>query len=87
MGKPKPGKVVRLTPDLVRLIEENRTPKETLPQVIRRLLGLGEKGIFALPSDLFESLEDARGEAILRAVREKRKTPEKPVEVKVRRGA
>lgn len=82
--KPKPGKVVRLTPDLVKLIVENQGPKETIPQVIRRLLNLTGEVRYVLPSDIYETVEDARGVAVLKAVRTKMKKIEKPVTVRVK---
>jgi hypothetical protein len=45
---------------------------------------LNSKVYYALPSDLHEHIEDARGIAVLRAARSgKKKHIEKPVEVKV----
>lgn len=80
--KPKPGRVVRLTPDLVRLVTENQEEGETVPAVIRRLLGLTGDLIYVLPSDIHETVADARGEAVLRAVRRKQKKIERPIPVR-----
>lgn len=80
--KPKPGKVVRLTPDLVRLVSEAQGEGETIPSVIRRLLGLTGDLIYVLPSDIHETVADAKGEAVIRAVRRKQKKIERPVPVR-----
>ena len=81
--KKKPGRVVRLTPDLVTIIAEEQEPGETIPSVIRRLLGLtGENVRYVLPSDIYENVVDARGVAVLRAVNAKLKKVEKPVPVR-----
>lgn len=80
--KPKKGRVVRLTPDLVTIIAEEKEPGETIPAVIRRLLGLTGEVRYVLPSDLHETVEDARGAAVVRAVRRKLKRTERPVSVR-----
>lgn len=81
--KKKPGRVVRLTPDLVRLVDLNRRKGETLPSVLRRLF-LREEGniLYALPSDLYESVEDARGAAILKAIKVGSAEIERPLRIK-----
>lgn len=81
--KPKKGKVVRLSPDLVTIITEERRGKEPVHETIKRLLGLSGEVRYVLPSDLHESVEDARGVAVLRAVREKAKKRERPIPVRV----
>lgn len=78
--KPKKGRVVRLTPDLVRLIAEERVEGESVPDTIRRLLNLTGTLKYVLPSDLHETIEDARGIAVLRALRTRR--PERPMKVR-----
>lgn len=80
--KPKPGRVVRLTPDLVTIIAEEQEPGETIPEVIRRLLGLEGKVRYVLPSDIYESVVDARGVAVLKAVNSKTKKIERPIPVR-----
>lgn len=75
---------MRLTPDLVRLVAESQRPGETIPAVMRRLIGDGEIR-YALPSDIYENVEDARGVAVLRAVEKKLTTIEKPLSVRVRK--
>ena len=85
--KKKPGRVLRADPVVQRFIESQLHVKESLTACLRRLLGLpskrGEKPKrhYVLPSDLFPSVELARGHAIMRAV--KTKKPEKPIEVRV----
>ena len=76
---PKKGKVVRLTPDLVKLVSSEQREGESVPSVIRRLLGLTGELIYVLPSDIHETVADARGEAVLRAVRKRAKKIERPV--------
>lgn len=84
MAKPKKGKVIRLTPDLVTLVVENRRKNETIPAVIRRLLDIKGEIRYVLPSDIYETVEDARGVAVLRAVKSKMKKTEKPLVVRVK---
>lgn len=81
--KPKKGKVVRLTPDLVVFLEGKRRDSETVSETFQRILGQIGETRFVLPSDLHETIEEARGYAILRKVRTKAKQAEKPVKVKV----
>ena len=83
MGKIKPGKVIRVDELTFRFISEKRRRGEPVTALLRRLLGLpSRKGIverptqYVLPSDLHPTIEDARGEAVLRAVRGKRKAEE-----------
>ncbi len=82
--KPKKGKVARLSPDLVRLVDLNRRSGETVPDVLRRLIHDDKESTekFALPSDLHESPEDARGAAILRSVRDRSGRIERPIKVR-----
>lgn len=85
--KIKAGRVVRLTPDLVKLIEGNRSEKETVSAVLRRLVADAQKAgrsYFVLPSDLYASLSRARGAAVVRAVRTMK--IEKPVVVREFKG-
>ncbi len=86
--KPKPGKVLRVDELTFRFLAEKRKRGEQMTALIRRLIGLpSRKGIidsptkWALPSDLFESIEEARGAAVVRAVKAKRK-PEEPKPVR-----
>lgn len=81
--KPKPGKVVRLTPDLVARVVAERREGETIPSVLRRLLDLTGELRYVLPSDLHETVADAKGAAVLRAVRSKSRI-EKPIAVKAK---
>ena len=78
----KKGKVVRLTPDLVKLVSSEQREGESVPSVIRRLLGLTGELIYVLPSDIHETVADARGEAVLRAVRRKGRKIERPLAVR-----
>lgn len=81
--KAKKGKVVRIDPELVRLIESRRIENETVSATLRKLLWDAQhtgKSFFVLPSDLYESLSRARGAAVVKAVRSKK--VEKPVVVR-----
>lgn len=80
--KSKPGRVVRLSPDLVTIVNEEWREGDTIPKVLKRLLGLTGDVRYVLPSDLHESAEDARGAAVIRAVRRKQKRTERPVPVR-----
>ena len=84
MAKPKKGRVVRLTPDLVKLVSESQHKGETIPSVIRRLLTPRGLVRFVLPSDIYETVEDARGVAVMKAVKSKAKRAEKPIAVRVK---
>lgn len=82
--KPKQGRVVRLTPDLALFLEKKRLRDETVAETFRRLLSPAEElSRFVLPSDIFETIEEARGAAVLRRVRSKGKQIEKPIKVRV----
>lgn len=81
--KAKKGKVVRLTPDVVRAIESARFESENITSALRRLLAEARRignSYFVLPSDLHQSLSRARGAAVVRAVRSKK--IEKPIVVR-----
>lgn len=81
--KKKKGKVVRITPDLVALIAKEHQEGETIPETLRRLTNPnGERVKYVLPSDIHETVEDARGTAIVRAVRARRRKAERPVPVR-----
>lgn len=81
MAKRKKGRVIRVTPDLQAIIEVEQQNGETIPEVLRRLLGLKGEVRYVLPSDLYETPEDARGVAVLKAVKAKSKKIEKPIAV------
>lgn len=89
----KPGKVIRVDPIIWKYLNQQRKPKETVSALIRRLLYLPTKKGEAQPQRLFyilpeskivcESIEEARGQAILKAVKSGKKRPsEKPVAVR-----
>jgi hypothetical protein len=82
--RPKKGRVVRITPDLVTIISEEQREGETIPETIRRLLGLSGEVRYVLPSDIHETVEDARGAAVIRAVRSRIKRAERPIPVRVK---
>lgn len=77
--KPKAGRVVRLTPDLVTIVNTEQEPGETIPDVIRRLFGLKGEVRYVLPYDLHETAADARGQAVLRG---ERKSIPRPIPVR-----
>lgn len=83
--KPKAGRVVRLTPDLVKLIADERKDGETVPATIRRLLGHTGELVYVLPSGIYETIADARGAAVLEAIRAKKTRPDKPLRVQLPR--
>lgn len=82
--KPKKGRVFRLDDELAAIIEDEREPGETASDCVRRLFGSEEDVKYVLPSDLKESAAEARGAAILRAVKTREKRPEKPIAVRVK---
>jgi len=81
--KPKKGRVIRLTPDLVDRIFSEKRDDETVPQVIRRLLALkSEPTNFVLPSEMYTTKSEALGAAVMKAALKKTKTIEKPKAVR-----
>jgi len=83
--KPKKGRVVRIDPELATLLELSKENGETVSETFHRLLSdtLDFHQFFVLPSDLFLSASEARGEAIVRSVKGTRRTIERPILVKV----
>ncbi len=83
--KKKKGRVIRITPDLVELIAKEQKKDESIPAVIKRLLKLDDGPYeWVLPSALYTRIEEARGAAVVRAVKEKTKKIEKPIAVRVK---
>lgn len=81
--RPKKGKVIRVSEDTWELLQSVRNGKETTTALVRRLLsGVSRK--YVLPSSLHESLEEARGEAVVRAVRSRKRDIEEPIVIEVR---
>lgn len=96
MGQPKKGHVIRVSDHAWSVLNERRegTIKETIDSVLNELHDLTvriedimkSKTYFILPESkvVCESEPEARGEAILRAVKKGKKSPsEKPIAVKV----
>lgn len=81
--KKKSGRVVRLNPSLDRLVRREQREDEAIHETIQRLIEDGDVR-YVLPSDLHESVEDARGVAVVRAVKAKVKRTEKPIPVRVK---
>jgi hypothetical protein len=92
-ARPKPGKVLRVDPLIWKFLSDRRKPKETNSALVRRLMGLpprkGDateaKTWFILPESKVacHTIEEARGAAIVIAVRTGKKKPsERPVEVR-----
>lgn len=87
--KEKPGKILRVDQDTWDFIQSVRSSRERLTDLVRRLVGLTPKGTalklpedaYALPSQLYESREEAKGEALYRSVKEKIEI-ENPVKVR-----
>ena len=78
----KKGRVFRLDDDIAVIIAEEQRPGETVSETARRVFGLSGEVRYVLPSDIYESVEEARGASVLRAVRTKTKKTERPVPVK-----
>lgn len=89
----KPGKVIRVDPLIWKHLNQHRKQHETVSSALRRLMGLPpRKGEFSpiqtfyiLPESRVVALtiEEARGLAVIHAVRKgKKKTTEKPIEVR-----
>jgi len=91
MSKKKPkGKVLRVDPLTWNKLKELRLPEEKITALLRRVIGLPHKKLgvvdkpvnYCVPSDLYTSLEEARGAAVLKAVRSRSKQSEEPIEVR-----
>ena len=92
--KQKPGKVIRVDPTIWNHIQDKRKPRESISALLRRCLGLpSKKGdktegevFYILPESkvVCRTLAEAKGEAILQAIKAGKKKPtEKPIEVRV----
>lgn len=91
---PKPGRVVRIDPDVQKLVDSLKKPNESVVACIRRLIGLAPKKGGSKPREFFilpdsglvaPTLEEARGLAVMTAVKTKKgkKQIEKPIKVRV----
>ncbi len=86
--KPKLGRVIRISPLLDKLLAKHKTSKESMSAVLERLLAnppSDNKTYFILPEAriVFDTIEEARGKAILLAVKSGMKKPkEKPIAVR-----
>jgi len=82
----KPGKVVRVSPELWKLICTERTEGESVDSVLRRVIGIDAtiEEFFVVPSDLCKSPAEARGHAVIKAVRTRNKDLAKETPLKVR---
>ncbi len=87
--KKKPGRVARLDPQIATYIEKKKRPKESVSATLRRLLAIPPRRgsaefrlVYALPSAVHETLEEARGAAIIDKVKRKLKQPERPLALK-----
>lgn len=84
------GKVIRVDEESFALLKQKKRPGEKFTALIRRLLGLPHRRTgrvelpakFVLPSDLHHSKSEARGAAVIKAVRSKRQDIEEPTEVR-----
>ncbi len=79
--KTKAGRVVRLRPELQQLLEARRREKESVSETLERLI-YGEVHYYILPSDVFVTLAEARGAAVMRKVRDRAARAEKPVAIR-----
>lgn len=89
--KKRPGRVIRVSRDIELFVNKRRRTKESFDSCLRRLLGLPLRGTKDKPAKrqevwvlkqptlaVFENEADARGSAVITAVRSKRKKPEAP---------
>lgn len=90
MAKKKPGHVVRLSDFAFSVIEENRegSVRETIDQMIVRFAELSAlveaaPSFYVLESSLHRTKKEAKGEAVVRAVRSRSKEIEEPKKVRV----
>jgi len=87
-AKPKPGKVIRVDDLTWAYLCSKKLASETIAALMRRLIGLtSRKGdtpikAFVLPSDMYSSISEARGAAVIKAVKSKHRKPESPIAVK-----
>lgn len=81
--KKKKGRVVRLSPGMELLVELLREEGETVSATLERLILDEGDTRYALPSDLFLSLSEARGAAVLKATRGKTRKTEQPIAVRI----
>lgn len=85
--KKKSGHVVRVSDEALTFVDsvEGESVREKLENLIEETRHLRKetraKKFYALPSDLCDSVEEARGLAVVRAVKQKKK-PEEPVVVR-----
>ena len=85
--KKKLGHVIRISPSLWKKISKERREKESSSAILERLIAgdsTENKTYFILPEAkiVCDTIEEARGKAILLAVRSGMKRPkEKPIEV------
>lgn len=84
--KKKPGKVIRVPKELAKLLNENRKGQETWGQCLSRLIDEGKttETMWTLPSRLLPTREEALGQSIQEAVREKIPLQNREEPVKVR---
>lgn len=89
------GKVVRLSEKLLKYLNQRKLKKtsESYDELVRRLLGVRSKTgdlnkirtywVLTRPKlQVFDRLPDAKGQAVLNAVRAKKRQTEKPIKVK-----
>lgn len=81
---PKKGKVVRASVKSWKLIQRARLEGEkithTLERILTKKLKYG-KSLYVLPEDACSTLSEAKGKAILKAVKKKTTEQEVPIEV------
>lgn len=88
MADTKPGKVIRVDPVTWKVLQGERSAGESTTACVRRLLGLPARKTkkveaeYVLPSDVYPTIEDARGAAVLRKVRSRSKEIEEPIPVR-----
>lgn len=89
------GRIIRISPELESYLRKRLKKKESFDSILRRLIGLNPRGkrgravrqrekfwLLRLPQPaIFPTEAEARGEAIIRAVRMKKKKTERPLEL------
>lgn len=67
MPDTRPGKVIRLKTELIRLINNHRAKGESWSTVIERLIGKPNMSMWTLPSKLYSTKSEAKGVAVQEA--------------------
>jgi predicted CopG family antitoxin len=72
---PKPGKVVRVPPDVWSVLNAECNENESISAMLRRLIPIVKKRtLYVLPGATFKSAAEARGAAVMQAAKSGKKT-------------